>query len=262
MRLPIVCAALALALSGCAGENSDAGPSPLPSTAVPVTPPAAPVTSGPVTALPTQVAGPQVKPGGTVTDGASIAGELLRDGQRDEFTLDLGSAREFYLTDMNGPDMTADVIASVDGSTAATAELAWGQYVVTLTKSGTHKLVVRGKPNTVGPYSLQLHVVKVRTIPAQIGQTLTGTLDVRGRIDRYDFDTAGAQAVQVNGVGSGCDGIQFEIRPASDRREAHASIPLACGFRIPLQTQGKMTLIVRQPLAQIAPYSVQLVRVS
>lgn len=217
--------------------------------------------------------GVTVEPGGTLVDGATVAGELTRVGQRDRFTLDLGDAREFYVTDMSGDDIEFQVYSEVDGEPVSPANMAmvWGNMVVKLTKAGAHRLEVFGRPNVVGPYRFTIATVKVRTFPVAIGMKIgegspdgAGRLDVRGRIDRFEFDSDGATAIKVVGGNGACSAIELELVDAAQTSVSTPRQPFPlCGyeFDIPLSSgDGRYALIVRSGAAKTGPYSFQIVR--
>ncbi|WP_285706826.1 hypothetical protein [Microtetraspora sp. NBRC 16547] len=214
-----------------------------------------------------------VQPGGALVDGSTVAAELTRAGQRDKFTLDLGDAREFYVTDMAGDDIQFQVFSEVDGqpvSPSGTA-LSWGTSVVKLTKAGKHRLEVFGNTNVIGPYSFRIATVKVRTFPATIGLKIgegsppgAGRLDVPGRIDRFEFDADGASAIKILGGTGACTVIELELTEAAEKNIASPRQPVPlCGyeFDIPLSNgDGRYALVVRSGTAKTGAYSFQIAR--
>ncbi|MEU9836584.1 hypothetical protein AB0D67_34045 [Streptosporangium sp. NPDC048047] len=214
-----------------------------------------------------------VQPGGVLTDGGAVAAELTRAGQRDRFTLDLGDAREFYVTDMTGDDIRLQVYSEVDGRPVGPSGIAlsWGTSVVKLTKAGRHRLEVFGNTNVVGPYGFRIATVKVRTFPAAIGLRIgeggpdgAGRLDVPGRIDRFEFDADGASAIKVLGGAGACEAIELELVDAAERNVASPRQPIPlCGYEadIPLSGgDGRYALVVRSGSAKTGPYSFQIAR--
>ncbi|MFJ2031072.1 hypothetical protein [Streptosporangium sp. NPDC087985] len=214
-----------------------------------------------------------VQPGGVLVDGGTVEAELTRAGQRDKFTLDLGDAREFYVTDMAGDDIQLQVVSEVDGrpvSPSSTA-LSWGTSVVKLTKVGKHRLEVFGNTNVIGPYSLRIATVKVRTFPATIGLQIgegspdgAGRLDVPGRIDRFEFGADGASAIKILGGAGACTAIELELTDAAEKNIASPRQPFPlCGyeFDIPLSdANGRYALVVRSGTAKTGAYSFQIAR--
>ncbi|WP_189250464.1 hypothetical protein [Streptosporangium pseudovulgare] len=214
-----------------------------------------------------------VRPGGVLTDGGTVASELTRAGQRDRFALDLGDAREFYVTDMTGDDIQLQVYSEVDGRPVGPSGIAlsWGTSVVKLTKAGRHRLEVFGNTNVVGPYGFRIATVKVRTFPAAIGLQIgeggpdgAGRLDVPGRIDRFEFDADGASAIKVLGGAGACEAIELELVDAAQRSVASPRQPIPlCGYEsdIPLSNgDGRYALVVRSGTAKTGPYSFQIAR--
>ncbi|MFF0311065.1 hypothetical protein ACFYSC_26860 [Streptosporangium sp. NPDC004379] len=214
-----------------------------------------------------------VQPGGVLTDGGVVAAELTRAGQRDRFALDLGDAREFYVTDMTGDDIRLQVYSEVDGRPVGPSDIAfsWGTSVVKLTKAGRHRLEVFGNTNVVGPYGFRIATVKVRTFPAAIGLRIgeggpdgAGRLDVPGRIDRFEFDADGASAIKVLGGTGACEAIELELVDAAERNVASPRQPIPlCGYEadIPLSGgDGRYALVVRSGSAKTGPYSFQIAR--
>ncbi|MEV0969077.1 hypothetical protein [Microtetraspora glauca] len=214
-----------------------------------------------------------VRPGGALVDGSTVAAELTRAGQRDTFTLDLGDARDFYVTDMNGGDIQFQVFSEVDDQPVSPSGIAlsWGTSVVTLTKAGKHRLEVFGNTNVIGPYSFRIATVKVRTFPATIGLKIgegspdgAGRLDVPGRIDRFEFDADGASAIKILGGAGACTAIELELTDAAEKNIAGPRQPVPlCGYEsdIPLSNgDGRYALVVRSGAAKTGAYSFQIAR--
>ncbi|MFF4775391.1 hypothetical protein ACFY05_21285 [Microtetraspora fusca] len=227
---------------------------------------------------PTETAGPAqaqtaVQPGGALVDGSTVAAELTRAGQRDKFTLDLGDAREFYVTDMAGDDIQFQVFSEVDGQPISPAGVALsaGTASVKLTKAGKHRLEIFGNTNVIGPYSFRIATVKVRTFQATIGLQIgegspagAGRLDVPGRIDRFEFDADGASAIKIIGGAGACTAIELELTDAAEKNIASPRQPVPlCGyeFDMPLSNgDGRYAIVVRSGTAKTGPYSFQIVR--
>ncbi|MGJ6967614.1 hypothetical protein ACSDR0_37410 [Streptosporangium sp. G11] len=215
-----------------------------------------------------------VEPGGTLVDGSTVSAELTRAGERHEFTLDLGDAREFYVTDMEGDDIQFQVFSDVDDeplSPAGVSFTAGTSLGNKLTKVGGHRLEVWGNTNVIGAYSFRIATVKVRTFPATIGLKIgegspagAGSLDVPGRIDRFEFDADGATAIKVIGGGGPCTAIDIELYDAAEKSLADPRQPYPlCGneFEMPLPGgDGRYALVVRSPAAKTGSYSFQIVR--
>ncbi|MET9063717.1 hypothetical protein [Streptosporangium sandarakinum] len=214
-----------------------------------------------------------VRPGGVLTDGGTVASELTRAGQRDRFALDLGDAREFYITDMTGDGIRLQVYSEVDGRPVGPSDVAlsWGTSVVKLTKAGGHRLEVFGNTNVAGPYGFRIATVKVRTFPAAIGLRIgeggpegAGRLDVPGRVDRFEFDADGASAIKVLGGAGACEAIELELVDAAQRSVASPRQPIPlCGYEsdLPLSNgDGRYALVVRSGTARTGPYSFQIAR--
>ncbi|MFG2078007.1 hypothetical protein [Nonomuraea maritima] len=214
-----------------------------------------------------------VEPGGVLADGSTVAAELTRAGQKDTFTLDLGDAREFYVTDMHGDGIQLQVFSEADGRPLGPSSIAlsFGTSVVKLTKAGGHRLEVWGETGVIGAYSLRIATVKVRTFPAAIGLQIgegspdgAGRLDVPGRIDRFEFAADGATAIKVLGGAGACEAIEMELVDAAERSVATARQPFPlCGyeFDLPLSNgDGRYALIVRSPTAKTGAYSFQITR--
>ncbi|MEU9884748.1 hypothetical protein [Sphaerisporangium sp. NPDC051011] len=212
-----------------------------------------------------------VAPGGVLVDGSTVSSELTRAGQRDKFTLDLGDAREFWVTDMEGTDIQFQVYSEVDGEPLgpAPASLSYGTSLFKLTKVGKHRLEVWGNTNVVGAYSFRIATVKVRTFPAAIGLKIgegspagAGRLDPPGRIDRFEFDADGATAIKI--MGGQCGNIDMELFDAAQKSVAEARQPYPlCGneFEIPLaNASGRYALVVRAGAAKAGTYSFQIAR--
>ncbi|MET7330753.1 hypothetical protein [Nonomuraea sp. NPDC005650] len=277
-------ALLALAGCGLAGggtKGDDAAPAPVTGSAT-----AAPRESAPAQAKssPTQAdtstaqtetgQSPRaVEPGGVLTDGSTVSAELTRAGQKDKFTLDLGDAKEFYVTDMQGDDIQLQVFSDVDGEPLgpSSVALSWGTSIFKLSKAGGHRLEVWGNTNVIGAYSFRIATVKVRTFPVAIGLKIgegspsgAGRLDVPGRIDRFEFDSDGATAVKVLGGAGACMAIELELYDAADKSVAKARQPFPlCGyeFDIPLSSgDGRYALVVRSGEAKTGAYSFQIAR--
>ncbi|GAA5084617.1 hypothetical protein HNP84_005420 [Thermocatellispora tengchongensis] len=216
--------------------------------------------------------GTAVSPGGVLTDGSTVSAELTRAGQKHEFTLRLGDAREFYVADMQGSGIRLQVFSEVDGQPLgpSPAALDYGTTIFKLTKAGGHRLEIWGDTNVIGPYSFRIATVKVRTFPATIGLKIgagspdgAGQLDVPGRIDRFEFDADGAPAIKVLGGAGACPVLEMELYDAAERNVATARQPFPlCGyeFDIPLSGDGRYALVVRSGTAKTGAYSFQIVR--
>ncbi|HEV7626149.1 MAG TPA: hypothetical protein VGO89_06590, partial [Streptomyces sp.] len=172
-----------------------------------------------------------VEPGGTLVDGSTVAAELTRAGQKDTFTLDLGDAKEFYVTDMQGDDIQLQVFSDVDGEALgfSSVALTFGTTIFKMTKAGGHRLEVWGNPNVAGTYSFRIATVKVRTFPAKIGLKIgegspagAGRLDVAGRIDRFELDSDGAKGIKILGSAGACTGVEVELYDAAEKKVANA----------------------------------------
>lgn len=215
-----------------------------------------------------------VEPGGTLVDGSTVSAELTRAGERHRFTLDLGDAREFYVTDMEGDDIQFQVFSDVDDeplSPAAVSLSAGTSLSNKLTKVGGHRLEVWGNTDVIGAYSLRIATVKVRTFPATIGLKIgagspagAGALDVPGRIDRFEFDADGATAIRVVAGGGPCTAVDVEIYDVAEKSVADPRQPYPlCGNEFDLSLpggDGRYALVVRSPAARTATYSFQMVR--
>jgi hypothetical protein len=244
----------------------------------------APVQTAPVQTAPVQTGAAQadtgrqeqatapVEPGGTLVDGSTVSAELTRAGQKDKFTLDLGDAREFYVTDMEGDDIQLQVFSDVDGEALgfSSVALSFGTTIFKMTKAGRHRLEVWGNPNVVGAYSFRIATVKVRTFPATIGLKIgegspagAGRLDVPGRIDRFELASDGATGIRILGNAETCTGVEVELYGAAEKKVANARQPYPlCGeFTLPFSNgDGRYALVVRSPAAKTAPYSFQITR--
>ncbi|MER5643708.1 hypothetical protein [Streptosporangium sp. NPDC002524] len=215
-----------------------------------------------------------VEPGGTLFDGSTVSAELTRAGERHRFALDLGDAREFYVTDMEGDDIQFQVFSDVDDeplSPAAVSLSAGTSLSNKLTKVGGHRLEVWGKTDVIGAYSLRIATVKVRTFPATIGLKIgegspagAGSLDVPGRIDRFEFDADGATTIRVVAGGGPCTAVDVEIYDAAEKSVADPRQPYPlCGNEFDLSLpggDGRYALVVRSPAARTGTYSFQIMR--
>ncbi|WP_030456266.1 hypothetical protein [Herbidospora cretacea] len=264
MKAALPLALALLALTGCAAVS---GSGEQPATTVVST-------ATPDAAEPTQAAEPAEEPAeesaapasDVVADGAEISAELTRAGQRDVYRLDLGDAREFYVTDMSGDGIEFQIVSEVDGQPIGPSgfALAWGSTVVKLTKTGAHRLEVYGQTNVVGPYSFRVATVKVRDIPTTIGLNVNGQLDVPGRIDRYEFDSDGATAIKLIGGNGACQAIELELVDAAEKSIATARQPIPlCGYEAPIPLadgDGSYALVVRSGAAKTGGYTFQIAR--
>ncbi|MBF8187016.1 hypothetical protein ITP53_14975 [Nonomuraea sp. K274] len=283
-------AVLGLALMtvvGCGLAGGDAGGGDVAPQSVTSSVTAEPGTSAPVQAesapaqaesTPDQAGGGEedpapVEPGGVLADGSTVSAELTRAGQKDRFTLDLGDAREFYVTDMQGDDIQLQVFADVDDQPLGPSSVAlgFGTSIFKLTKAGGHRLEVWGNTNVIGSYSFRIATVKVRTFPAAIGLKIgegspagAGRLDVPGRIDRFEFDSDGATAIKVLGGAGACDAVDMELFDAAEQSVATARQPFPlCGYEFDLPLSGgdgRYALVVRSPTAKTGAYSFQIAR--
>ncbi|WP_061296774.1 hypothetical protein [Herbidospora cretacea] len=263
--LPLVVVFLALT-TGCAAQTAAEKPATtVVSTATPEETTAAADES---TAEPTTAAeepGTAAQPG-VIADGATISAELTRTGQRDTYPLDLGDAREFYVTDMSGDGIEFQVVSEIDGEPVSPSGFAlqWGSTVVKLTKAGEHRLEVYGQTNVIGPYSFRVATVKVRDIPTTIGLNVNGQLDVPGRIDRYEFDSDGATAIKIVGGSGACQAIELELVDAADKSISTPRQPIPlCDYEAPIPLSngdGPYALVVRSGTAKTGGYTFQLTR--
>ncbi|MFD1531499.1 hypothetical protein [Pseudonocardia aurantiaca] len=279
MRIITLAALVLLVLSGCANLSAGtttgsatpaAGSSTEMSTENDAGQTAAP-SSGTSTGI-----GKRVAAGGTLADGDIASGELRRAGQKDEFTLDLGDAREFYTADMTGDSIQIDVV-NASGETITVGGkilLQYETYPWALTRAGQHKIVIEGQEqDVIGPYSFRLATVKVRTYEVQIGQQIgggtppgAGAIDVPGVIERYEFDAAGADQVKLVGGPQSCGDVSFEIRDVSDtdNTSARSPVPFCAPESQPISLDdagtGRYVLIVRHDHVRTAQYSFRIVR--
>lgn len=151
-----------------------------------------------------------LRDGDTVTDGRIDA-----PGQRDGYPLDLGDATAFHLVDVTG-----DVRIELDGPGVQQSTVLPGGHKFGVPAPTGYRLVVSGNP---GPYGFRLVTLKQRRFEVGLGETITGRLDVPGRIDMYVVDRAGVPSITF-ADGHPCDST-VQVGVTDDVPNPHVYTP-------------------------------------
>lgn len=212
----------------------------------------APVATPPVTAAP--VPAESVVAGGTIHDGDTGGGSLAA-GQHDRYLLDLGDARFFYLTDWRTDGTSGcsnTVFVAVVGQPGGGYPCPGTGKIYAVPPAGTARLeFVAGTNATAAlPYGFRIVAVKQRTFTIGLGDTVSaghpagaGRLDTAGRVDRFEFDAAGATSIIVTGRSTGCANVTLDIHEVGT--PADADVPGAGGIHDPCS--GAFTYPVSNP---------------
>ncbi|MFG2042956.1 hypothetical protein [Dactylosporangium sp. NPDC048998] len=132
-------------------------------------------------------------------------------------------------------------------------------YLVRLPKPGTYRLELTG----TGDYAFHFVTVKPRTVPARLGEQVTGRLEVPGRVDRREFDAAGASTVRVSGGTGLCTAITMQVYDArtGERLGLDVPAPLCDGLSQPLpDPAGRYTVEVSSRGGVVGDYAFTLGR--
>lgn len=156
-------------------------------------------------------ADPNAVPAGqTLRDGAKVTGRITGPAQSLVYNLELGNATRFFVADWRGLSDGCDQAFTVDLVTEAKGNVpCTGQQVAFATPNVAqpHQLQVSALDGfSTGNFSFTVVTAKPRQLTARPGSTVRGTLDVRGREDRYELP-AGRTEVSVTSE-MGCD-VEF-----------------------------------------------------
>ncbi|MCO1574238.1 VWD domain-containing protein [Crossiella sp. SN42] len=159
----------------------------------------------------TMTRGPQPRPRpgeqGVLRDGSTVSGRVDKPGTVHTYRLELGDATVFRLHEVRGDlhdrgKLEVNLEGPYDPDSPGFTITSVYQYRVL--KGGKYTLTVTGDDGATGNFAFRLNTAKERRIPAGLGDTVRGTLDVPGRVDLYGFQaTAEVQLVPVDG--SGCE---------------------------------------------------------
>ncbi len=158
--------------------------------------------------------------GSTLADGGKINGTLAA-GEAKSFPLELAGAPGLWVDDTTG---SCGVTVKVSVGTDKPFEIS-GCYglpvLVREDKPGPYTLTVTG----AGAYAFRVVTLKPRTVAAHLGDQVTSALDVSGRVDRVEFDAAGASAVQVSGGAGDCDNVRLRVFDARTGERLGLDVP-------------------------------------
>ncbi|RAY17034.1 hypothetical protein DPM19_02400 [Actinomadura craniellae] len=157
------------------------------------------------TAVPVGAQRPLPAPGATLL----FAGTVEQPGQRHEYRLDGTAGQIVYFDGLDTcpADPNAGTLRyTVYGPSGAYGQVAYLRTCqdagrIVLKETGTHRLVVYGDPGVSGAYRARILGVRAdRAIPASVGGTLAGTLDMPGANDVHTFTGTAGQTVMFDGL--------------------------------------------------------------
>ncbi|MFC3452688.1 VWD domain-containing protein [Amycolatopsis speibonae] len=180
----------------------------------------------------------------------------LRDGSRvtsarhGDYQLDLGGATDFELADVTG-DITTQV--ACPGQNAEHVLI--GVHQFRLPTPANCRLTVTG---TGGSYGFRLVTLKHRALPAKIGDRITGSLDVPGRVDTYRIDAVGEGKI-VPTDGKPCEGVTLGVSGDGERPRVFTPHGACYGLPIANPDPDKpMFLVVWSDNAEVVDYTFRL----
>ncbi|MFG2913165.1 VWD domain-containing protein [Kitasatospora sp. NPDC048298] len=142
-----------------------------------------------------------------VHDGDLVTGNITERGQSARYQVALDGATVFAVADWRGTSDGCDQTFTIDlvGGSGNNFPCTGGNVQFTVPDpAGSHEVQISSPTGGTGPYRFRLVTVKPRTLGATPGQRVEGSLDVRGREDRYEFDAAGATTARLTDLPPGC----------------------------------------------------------
>ncbi|MGH3734213.1 MAG: hypothetical protein ACRDT6_01085, partial [Micromonosporaceae bacterium] len=168
-------------------------------------------------------AGEVVQPGGTLRDGSLADASIDQPGQAHTYRLNLGNATVIRLHDVTGAQHSGSLRIELQGPDATgspgftvTSNNQWR-----VAKGGAYTLKVSRADNDTGRYGFRLVTAKERRIDAAIGDTITGKLDVPGRVDLYVLKPTKKTQVYL-ADGTGCE---LEVALVDESPAPHVYTP-------------------------------------
>ncbi|MEU8001499.1 VWD domain-containing protein [Catellatospora sp. NPDC049111] len=188
----------------------------------------------------------RVPAGTTVRDGTIVSGSISAPDMKVTYPLDTGTATVVRLVDLVGEDgrsAPATLRIGVDGPDAS-AEPGFTvtsvyQYKV---KPGTsNTLSIQRTAGDTGDFSFRVVTAKERRITTA-GETVTGRLDVPGRVDLYPFEATTAGPLRLADP-TGCD---FSVAVVEDNPAPRVYTPakLCWGISLANLEPGKRYLLI------------------
>lgn len=205
-------------------------------------------------------------PSGAVRDGDSVSGEVTVAGQAQRYTLDLGGATDFFVTDWRGKSNACDQTFSVNlvdvssGNQPCTGGSVRFQIPDT---AKSYQLEIASKPGQLGSFQFRLVTVKRRTFTVALGDRVTGAIDVRGREDAHQFEPSGATQVRLTGLPADCSAnITIDLFDVTENRTVAADRAL-CGESVPFTLDNpahQHAIVVSSTNVGTGPYTFTLQR--
>ncbi|MEU4729595.1 VWD domain-containing protein [Streptomyces sp. NPDC023588] len=210
-------------------------------------------------ATPETVGGPAL-----VRDGDLVTGDISAPGQVRRYRLDLGGAESFAVADWRGTSDACDQTFTVDlvGVSGNNFPCTGGHAQFTVPDPArAYELEISSPGKGTGPYRFRLITVKPRTLATATGRGVVGALDVRGRVDRHEFDAAGAAAVRLVAL-PGCEANMFADLADVTSGTLLSGNNALCGsqvgpVRLPEPTH-RYAVVIRSGDLRIGPYSFRL----
>lgn len=193
--------------------------------------------------------------GGPLRDGDTASGT----GGKGSFDLELGDATEFRLVGVQGqiffqlidPDGTAH------RSTGSTLP---GSNGFRIPRPGHYRLEVDGADGFTGDFGFRLVTLKFRKLTAKLGDRVSGTLDVPGRVDLYAFDPQGAEDVELADPRQ-CEHVQSGVIPDVPDASVLAPRDLCGEVSLPVADPDRPhVLVIWSDEAVTGPYEFRFTR--
>ncbi|WP_327002531.1 VWD domain-containing protein [Dactylosporangium sp. NBC_01737] len=204
--------------------------------------------------------------------GASGTGAAIHDGDRTAGTLAAGESRTYGLDLAGAPGLWVNGTTGDCGVTIQVVTPAARPFEV----SGCYGLPVLVRPPgpagtsvTVkgsGAYTFTIVTLKPRSRTVALGEQISGRLEVPGRVDRFEFDAAGAKGIRTTGGAGGekaCDDIRLRVFDArtGERLGLDVPAPLCEGLTMELpDPAGRYAVEVIAFGGAVRDYSFRLAR--
>ncbi|RZS34250.1 NleD-like pathogen effector protein (putative zinc metallopeptidase) [Herbihabitans rhizosphaerae] len=167
--------------------------------------------------------------GVVLRDGNVVADALHSADEAHEYKIETGPATVIRLANLADEYVRIDLLgpAVPDDSPGFTITSNWQYRVLPNT---TYTLKVHRDNGKAGGYGFRVVAAKERTHQVSVGDTIKGTIDVPGRLDRYAFTaTTDSQLELENGTGCKLTVVLVEDKPA-----VRAYTPYGVCYGIPM----------------------------
>jgi hypothetical protein len=195
------------------------------------------------------------KQGGTLRDGDTASGT----GGHGVFDLELGDAKEFRLVGVTG-QIFFQLIDPDGAAHRSTGSTLPGSNGFRIPQPGHYRLEVDGADGFTGNFGFRLVTLKFRKLSAKIGDQVSGTADVPGRVDVYSFDPAGAEDVELANP-EHCEKFQSGVVPDEPEVSVLAPRDLCGEVSLPVSDPARPhVLVIWSDEAATGPYSFRLTK--